>query len=502
MPTVAAVSTRTTLQYHMGQRRQQQSVVVVAAVRPRLLWILKLLLVVVVAAEVVAVGRWATTSFHVVVVVDASTTTYNSVTVAPSPSSIVRRKGRRPTKSWYNRVQQPSCSSTELLPLPCLQREQQVVPTTVPLAVSPPLPESKVSSWTARQRWWRRRQIFTCWLTASAGFANVQASHLYGSWLNVCSGNVLRVGAVLANALVVVVVVRGGGHHHRANGNNDSGGAAAAASSISWTVPVAVLVGYTGGTALVRWTHNRMALQQQQQEQAAKAAAAALESSLASSSSSSSSSSSLRANPNSHNWEEDPPGTAPPRRAEPTAATTFTALPPPSLPVVALRVVRTMGPWIGACLVGADVLAAVQRATTKTMLVPCALLQAMAYGMIHLAASDASGGLVLFAITGHLAGATKATIDHCQQQQQHSGSGLGTSDSSATRTTTPTGWYHACMVVSFLVGSIVGSLVWDHAVPACLAATTTTTPRWMPIHSWTGLFYATLFWWYAQPLQE
>jgi hypothetical protein len=488
MPTVAAastLSTTTTLQYHMGQRRQRQSVVV-AVVRPRLLpavvWLWPLILL--------------------VVGVSASTTT--TAAAATTPYNSVKKASTLTTTARHCKVRQSFDTVQPLLPRPFRpqpQSQQPVVSTTTttttlaaPLAVS--TRESKVSCWTARQRLWRRRQIFTCWLTASAGFANVQASHLYGSWLNVCSGNVLRVGAVLANALVVVVV-RGGHHHHENNGNNGSGGGAAAVSSISWTVPVAVLVGYTGGTALVRWTHNRMAsLQQQQQEQAAKAA---LESSLASLASSSSS---LRANPNSHNWEDDHPGTAPPRRVEPTAAT-LTALTPPSMPVVALRVVRTMGPWIGACLVGADVLSAVRTTTTttKTMLVPCALLQAMAYGMIHLAASDASGGLVLFAITGHLAGATKATIDHCQQQQ-HSGSGLGTSDSSATRTTTPTGWYHACMVVSFLVGSIVGSLVWDHAVPAYLATTTTTTPRWMPIHSWTGLFYAALFWWYAQPLQE
>jgi hypothetical protein len=463
----------------MGQR-PLQSVVPVVVRRPRLPWMLLLqqLLVVV----VVVVCSWTATSNGVLLVtVEASptTATLHSVITSSAPTS-VRRKVR-PNKSWY-RVQLPPSSTATDKP-PVVKTTTTAVPlvsttssSSSLLSVADDDDESKLWT-TARRALWRRRQIiFTCLLTASAGFANVQASHLYGSlWLTVCSGHLVRLGAALARALVVHV--QGTNENRRASSN-----------IISWTIPVAVLVGYTCGTALVRWSYNNsmVALQQQQPHTPAQAAAAAVESC--------SSSSSLP-------LPLHGPAIRSCRAAEPMTTTALS----PSM-VVALRVVRSMGPWIGACFVGADAMAVLLRSWThfSPLVLPVVLLlQAMAYGMIHLAASDASGGMVLFAVTGHLAGATKATVDHhCQPHTKDSASSSHTVVGAATtRTTTPTptGWYHAFMVVSFLVGSIVGSLVWDHAIPACLAKGIT-TPRWMPLHSWTGLFYTALFWWYAQPL--
>ena len=110
------------------------------------------------------------------------------------------------------------------------------------------------------------------------------------------------------------------------------------------------------------------------------------------------------------------------------------------------------------------------------------MAQAVAHGLVHETASQATGGTVLFAVTGHWASVARSATDYC--------GGAHNDGSSPTTAHTMKLKRHFGMVGSFIAGIVLSVFFLDHVVPLLPAL-------YYPVYSLTGMFYVLLFSWYG-----
>lgn len=317
---------------------------------------------------------------------------------------------------------------------------------------------------TSRQK--RQTSLFMCLLAASAGFGDVRSNRLYGCFVNMCTGNTIRVVTAL------VEHYRAGGAHNYGNHQHRAATATAATATATSNVatPAAVVISYVTGVALARTTkhiveHHYQQVQQlhqQQQEyhQSCIAFTPINESALAT---------------------QDPVLLRLMRRCLLIPSSS------PSPSKLTSSVCVAITPLVLFFFAMADVWT-MQATPSKTNnnLWRAAAAQAVAYGLMHTAATEATGGWPLFVVTGHWTGLSRSSVDFVWNAQTPS----------ADPATLTTLVMHVKIIVSFVAG-ICGSVVLLDRIVPLLWPAVIRGARHCPAHTFTGLFYATLFFWYG-----
>lgn len=330
----------------------------------------------------------------------------------------------------------------------------------------------------------RQKTLFTCLLAASAGFGDVRSHRTYGCFVNMCTGNTIRVAVALAESITSI----------------SSSSSSSFRKLRDAVVPAAVVAGYVAGVALARTSKHAIVgrIEQQQQQQTTITTGSILDNVSAASTD----------------------NTLLVHRVVRKLFLPFHV----ASKSLTSAVVVAVTPLIVLLFLLADLLTfAISSPPTTTAggkaaswhAVAAVVTQACAYGLVHMAASDAVGGTVLFAVTGHYAGISRNCVDYCHSSWPIKNLTMTTTTTTASLpppvvepTTASTAQQqllgHAQMVGSFVAGIFAGVFVLDRIVPLLVAAAATGSNYgdWpllavFPVHTLTGLFYAALFLWYG-----
>lgn len=357
-----------------------------------------------------------------------------------------------------------------------------------------------------------RRILFTCLLAASAGVGDVCSMRRHsGLCVNVCTGNIIRIGTALSTLLSPTRSTNawnGIGHRDRE-----------LIATTSVALPLIVVAGYAVGSALLRLVHHSVVVRTGKMD-SWKASPGKL-GPIPSTGLDTGDSNGISTLP----LVKRVPQTI--RESWSKAHGTFRQLSTKSsstplnvlvnvVPLITLLFwladLTTVGSLTATTTAGTDT-AFVDvdgMITAKHVWLPV-LFQAIAYGIIHMAASDAVGGMVLFAVTGHMANVARTSVDWAHSQlKKVDHTPIATtntttlaaieSNNNSTVASIPVvfpGRPNALIVLSFLSGIVLGGVSWDFIMPWIEGTLAKRSIR-IPFHTLTGLFYASLFFWYGR----